>query len=121
MAYGEDVDLVVPEVNEPKFTRGIIANPNCSTIQSVVPLKVLQEAFGLKRVAYTTYQAVSGSGIKGKRDLSEGANGKNLKLILTLFITMCYHTLMYFRKWLYKEEQKMIDETRKILNDKDLK
>ena len=56
----EDVDLVVPEVNEPHFTRGIIANPNCSTIQSVVPLKVLQDAFGLSRVAYTTYQAVSG-------------------------------------------------------------
>ncbi len=47
--------------------RGIIANPNCSTIQSVVPLKVLQDAYGLKRVAYTTYQAVSGSGMKGKK------------------------------------------------------
>lgn len=56
----EDVDLIVPEVNEPQFTRGIIANPNCSTIQSVVPLKILQDAYGLKRVAYTTYQAVSG-------------------------------------------------------------
>ena len=72
----EDVDLIVPEVNEPQFTRGIIANPNCSTIQSVVPLKILQDAYGLKRVAYTTYQAVSGSGVKGKRDLTEGANGK---------------------------------------------
>lgn len=71
-----DVDLIVPEVNQPEFKRGIIANPNCSTIQSVVPLKVLYDAFGLKRVAYTTYQAVSGSGVKGKRDLAEGANGK---------------------------------------------
>ena len=62
----EDVDLIVPEVNEPQFTRGIIVNPNCSTIQSVVPLKILQDAYGLKRVAYTTYQAVSGSGVKGK-------------------------------------------------------
>src|SRR5699024_10146899 len=51
----DDIDLVVPEVNEPKFTRGIIANPNCSTIQSVVPLKPLQAKYGLKRVAYTTY------------------------------------------------------------------
>ena len=59
-----DVDLIVPEVNQPEFKRGIIANPNCSTIQSVVPLKVLYDAFGLKRVAYTTYQAVSGSGLK---------------------------------------------------------
>ncbi len=45
----EDIDLIVPEVNEPTFTRGIIANPNCSTIQYVVPLKVLQDAYGLKR------------------------------------------------------------------------
>ena len=72
----EGIDLIVPEVNEPKLDRKIIANPNCSTIQSVVPLKPLQEAFGLKRVAYTTYQAVSGSGVKGKQDLAEGANGK---------------------------------------------
>ncbi len=72
----EDIDLIVPEVNEPTFTRGIIANPNCSTIQSVVPLKVLQDAYCLKRVAYTTYQAVSGSGMKGKKDLAEGVNGK---------------------------------------------
>ena len=46
----EDIDLIVPEVNQPEFKRGIIANPNCSTIQSVVPLKVLQDQFGLKRV-----------------------------------------------------------------------
>ena len=72
----EGIDLIVPEVNEPVLERKIIANPNCSTIQSVVPLKVLQEAFGLNRVAYTTYQAVSGSGVKGKQDLAEGANGK---------------------------------------------
>src|SRR5699024_7712696 len=91
----EDIDLIVPEVNEPILNRKIIANPNCSTIQSVVPLKLLQEAFGLQRVAYTTYQAVSGSGVKGRQDLSEGANGK--------------------------EEQKMINETRKILKDDDLK
>ena len=47
-----DVDLIVPEVNQPEFKRGIIANPNCSTIQSVVPLKVLYDAFGLKRSLY---------------------------------------------------------------------
>ena len=89
-----DVDLIVPEVNQPEFKRGIIANPNCSTIQSVVPLKVLYDAFGLKRVAYTTYQAVSGSGLK-VRDLAEGANGKAQKLIHILFIIMFYHILMF--------------------------
>lgn len=65
----EGIDLIVPEVNTPKLSRGIIANPNCSTIQSVVPLKPLYDQYGLKRVAYTTYQAVSGSGVKGKEDL----------------------------------------------------
>lgn len=118
----EYVDLVVPEVNEPKFTRGIIANPNCSTIQSVVPLKVLQEAFGLKRVAYTTYQAVSGSGIKGKRDLSEGANGKEPEAYPhPIYNNVLPHIDVFLENGYTKEEQKMIDETRKILNDKDLK
>ena len=75
LANGEwlKMSLIVPEVNEPQFTRGI-ANPNCSTPISW-PLKILQDAYGLKRVAYTTYQAVSGSGVKVK-DLAEGANGK---------------------------------------------
>lgn len=118
----EDVDLVVPEVNEPHFTRGIIANPNCSTIQSVVPLKVLQDAFGLSRVAYTTYQAVSGSGVKGKRDLSEGANGKAPEAYHhPIYNNVLPHIDVFLENGYTKEEQKMIDETRKILNDKDLK
>lgn len=118
----EDVDLVVPEVNEPHFTRGIIANPNCSTIQSVVPLKVLQDAFGLSRVAYTTYQAVSGSGVKGKRYLSEGANGKAPEAYPhPIYNNVLPHIDVFLENGYTKEEQKMIDETRKILNDKDLK
>lgn len=118
----EDVVLVVPEVNEPHFTRGIIANPNCSTIQSVVPLKVLQDAFGLSRVAYTTYQAVSGSGVKGKRDLSEGANGKAPEAYPhPIYNNVLPHIDVFLENGYTKEEQKMIDETRKILNDKDLK
>ena len=91
----EDVDLVVPEVNEPKFTRGIIANPNCSTIQSVVPLKILKDAYGLKRVAYTTYQAVSGSGIKGKEIYLRALMVKNRRHTLTRFIIMFYLTSMF--------------------------
>ncbi|OIS44900.1 aspartate-semialdehyde dehydrogenase [Staphylococcus warneri] len=118
----EDVDLVVPEVNEPHFTRGIIANPNCSTIQSVVPLNVLQDAYGLSRVAYTTYQAVSGSGVKGKRDLSEGANGKAPEAYPhPIYNNVLPHIDVFLENGYTKEEQKMIDETRKILNDKDLK
>ena len=73
----DDVPLVVPEVNpeDVKWNSGIIANPNCSTIQAVVALKPLQDAFGLKRVVYSTYQAVSGAGVAGYTDLKEGVNG----------------------------------------------
>ena len=72
-----DVPLVVPEVN-PKdvdWNNGIIANPNCSTIQSVVPLTKLHEALKIKRIVYSTYQAVSGSGVGGIKDLENGING----------------------------------------------
>ncbi|WP_049336279.1 aspartate-semialdehyde dehydrogenase [Staphylococcus hominis] len=117
-----DVDLIVPEVNQPEFKRGIIANPNCSTIQSVVPLKVLYDTFGLKRVAYTTYQAVSGSGIKGKRDLAEGANGKAPEAYPhPIYNNVLPHIDVFLEDGYTKEEQKMIDETRKILGQPDLR
>ncbi|ANQ64239.1 aspartate-semialdehyde dehydrogenase [Staphylococcus equorum] len=116
------VDLIVPEVNEPVLDRKIIANPNCSTIQSVVPLKPLQEQFGLKRVAYTTYQAVSGSGVKGKQDLAEGANGKAPEAYPhPIYNNVLPHIDTFLEDGYTKEEQKMIDETRKILKDDELK
>lgn len=69
----DDVPLVVPEVNKEKIfeNNGIIANPNCSTIQAVVPLKVLDDNFIIKRIVYSTYQAVSGAGKKGLEDLEK--------------------------------------------------
>lgn len=118
----EDIDLIVPEVNEPTFRRGIIANPNCSTIQSVVPLKPLQDTFGLKRVAYTTYQAVSGSGMQGKKDLEDGATGAAPKAYPhPIYNNVLPHIDVFLDNDYTKEEQKMIDETRKILNLPDLK
>ncbi|MEL0538696.1 aspartate-semialdehyde dehydrogenase [Staphylococcus debuckii] len=118
----EDIDLVVPEVNEPKFTRGIIANPNCSTIQSVVPLKPLEDQFGLKRVAYTTYQAVSGSGVAGREDLLNGEKGEAPKAYPhPIYNNVLPHIDVFLENGYTKEEQKMIDETRKILNLSDLK
>ena len=73
-----EVPLVVPEVNpeEVKNHKGIIANPNCSTIQAMVPLKPLYDKYGLKRVVYSTYQAVSGSGVRGLKDLEDGIKGE---------------------------------------------
>ena len=118
----DDIDLVVPEVNEPKFTRGIIANPNCSTIQSVVPLKPLLDQFGLKRVAYTTYQAVSGSGLAGREDLANGEKGEAPKNYPhPIYNNVLPHIDVFLENDYTKEEQKMIDETRKILNLPDLK
>ncbi|NJH87003.1 aspartate-semialdehyde dehydrogenase [Staphylococcus agnetis] len=118
----DNVDLVVPEVNAPTFQRGIIANPNCSTIQSVVPLKPLQDTFGLKRVAYTTYQAVSGSGMQGKKDLEDGAHGAQPKAYPhPIYNNVLPHIDVFLDNDYTKEEQKMIDETRKILNLPDLK
>lgn len=72
------VPLVVPEVNpeDIKWNNGIIANPNCSTIQAMVVLKALQDKYGLKRVVYSTYQAVSGAGMQGILDLTEGVKGE---------------------------------------------
>ena len=63
----ETVPLVVPEVNpeDIKKNNGIISNPNCSTIQAMVPLKPLHDKYKIKRIVYSTYQAVSGSGVKG--------------------------------------------------------
>ena len=70
----KDVPLVVPEVNPEKIfeNKGIIANPNCSTIQAVVALKPLDDRYKIKRIVYSTYQAVSGAGKAGVEDLENG-------------------------------------------------
>ncbi len=72
------VPLVVPEVNPKKIfeNKGIISNPNCSTIQAVLPLKILDDNFKIKRIVYSTYQAVSGSGKSGLDDLDKGVERK---------------------------------------------
>lgn len=113
----KEIDLIVPEVNTPTLKRKIIANPNCSTIQSVSPLKILQDAFGLKRVAYTTYQSVSGSGWDGIEDLERGARGEEpLNYPYPIYDNVLPHIDDFLENGYTKEEQKMVDETRKILN-----
>lgn len=115
----EDVPLVVPEVNprDIEWNNGIVSNPNCSTIQSVVPLKKLHGEFKIKRIVYSTYQAVSGSGLKGLEDLKNNT-------------TKCYphningnvlpHIDVFGENGYTREEMKMIRETRKILNDENI-
>ena len=115
----DNVPLVVPEVNKEMIEKnnGIIANPNCSTIQAVIPLKVLHERYTLKRVIYSTYQAVSGAGIKGIKDLENTSKGnKATKFIYPIFNNCLPHIDVFLENDYTKEEMKMILETRKILN-----
>ena len=116
-----DVPLVVPEVNPDAIpgykNKGIIANPNCSTIQAMVVLKPLADAYGLKRVVYSTYQAVSGAGQKGYMDLVNGLKGEAPQKFPHPIAGNCLpHIDVFLDTGYTKEEQKMIDETRKILS-----
>lgn len=111
-----EIDLVVPECNRPSLKRRIIANPNCSTIQSVVPLKPLNDAYGIKRIAYTTYQAVSGSGLGGIKDLENGQKGiAPEKYPHPIYNNVLPHIDVFLDNDYTKEEMKMILETKKIL------
>ena len=145
-----DVPLIVPEVNaeEIKNNKGIIANPNCSTIQAIVPLKPLDDKYGIKRIVYSTYQAVSGAGRNGIIDLINGiknyvensitneiadskssnvfdnSNDNSYKLQkfnYPIFSNCLPHIDVFVENGYTKEEEKMINETRKILGKPDLK
>lgn len=115
----KDVPLVVPEVNPEKIfeNKGIIANPNCSTIQAVVALKPLDDRYKIKRVVYSTYQAVSGAGKTGIEDLENGIKGINpQKFPYPIFNNCLPHIDVFMPDGYTKEEYKMINETKKILN-----
>lgn len=127
-----NIPLIVPEVNFKEILnyKGIIANPNCSTIQAVVCLKPLDDKYGIKRIVYSTYQAVSGAGIKGIHDLENGI--KNYisdsqdtnyleKFPYPIFNNCLPHIDVFLPNGYTKEEEKMINETRKILGKPDLK
>ncbi len=120
----KEVPLVVPEVNSEEITNnhGIIANPNCSTIQAVVPLKALDDKYQIRRVIYSTYQAVSGAGRLGLEDLENGAKGEAPKKFAHPIYQNCLpHIDVFLENGYTKEEEKMINETRKILKKPDLK
>ena len=120
----ENVPLVVPEcnANDISWHKNIIANPNCSTIQAVVVLKPLHEAFTIKRIVYSTYQAVSGAGVKGFNDLKGGICGeKPEKFPYPIFGNCLPHIDVFLDNGYTREEDKMIFETKKILGDPNLK
>lgn len=119
-----NVPLVVPEVNPEELQKhnGIIANPNCSTIQAVLPLKVLDDKYTIKRIVYSTYQAVSGAGHEGVSDLERGLQGEEPKKFPHQIVNNCIpHIDSFLDNGYTKEEEKMINETRKILKKPNLK
>ena len=126
-----DIPLVVPEVNAKEIanykTRGIIANPNCSTIQMVVALKPIHDAARIKRVVVSTYQSVSGAGRKAMEELSQQVaalfNGKEIekaKFPHQIAFNCIPHIDVFMDGGYTKEEWKMIEETRKILGEPNL-
>jgi aspartate-semialdehyde dehydrogenase len=126
-----DIPLVVPEANphaiEGYKKKGIIANPNCSTIQMIVPLVALHRNYGIKRIVVSTYQAVSGTGKKAIDELHD-----QTRAILNFLSyqnkvyphQISFNCLPHIDKFLdngyTKEEMKMVNETRKILEDPDI-
>jgi aspartate-semialdehyde dehydrogenase len=125
-----DVPLVVPEVNPHAIKRhkGIIANPNCSTIQMVVALKPLHDAVRIKRIVVTTFQSTSGTGKKAMDELLE-----QTKALINFQEVICKvyphqiafnclpHIDVFLDNGYTKEEMKMINETRKIMEDDSIK
>lgn len=113
------VPLVVPEVNQDSISGShkLIANPNCSTIQAVVALAPLHLRFGIKRIVYTTFQAVSGAGRAGEEDLIGGALGQQpRKFTRRIFDNVIPQIGDFSDDGYTEEENKMVFETRKILN-----
>ena len=129
--YDDDIPLVVPEVNPDAIgdyqARGIIANPNCSTIQMVVALKPIYDAVGIERINVCTYQAVSGAGRSAVEELVRQTttllNGRPLEIegdTKQIAFNAIPHIDVFLENRYTREEMKMVWETRKILDDKDI-
>ena len=129
--YDTNIPLVVPEVNPERVAdyreRGIIANPNCSTIQMVVALKPIYDAVGVERVNVCTYQSVSGTGKKGIDELArqsaevlQGEQPGARVYPKQIAFNALPHIDRFMDNGYTKEEMKMVWETRKILGDQDI-
>jgi len=126
-----EVPLVVPEVNpeDVEWHKGIIANPNCSTIQMVVVLKPLHDLARVKRVVVSTYQAVSGAGAEAVEELKEQTRavleGRPVppprKIPKQIAFNCVPHIDVFFEDGYTKEEMKMVNETKKIMHDDSIK
>ena len=115
-----EVPLVVPEINPDAIgpENYIIANPNCSTIQMVLPLAPLHKAYSIKRIVVSTYQSVTGAGQRGIEQLeAERAGGSGTKFPHPIDLNILPHIDSFLPDGYTKEEMKMVNETRKILGD----
>jgi len=128
----EDIPLVVPEVNPHAIVgytqRGIIANPNCSTIQMLVALKPIRDAVGIERINVATYQAVSGTGKEAIEELAKQTaqllNGKEAKVEVypkRIAFNVLPHIDTFQDNGYTREEMKMVWETQKIFEDDSIK
>jgi aspartate-semialdehyde dehydrogenase len=126
--YDDDIPLVVPEVNPDAIAdyknRGIIANPNCSTIQMMVALKPIYDAVGIERINVCTYQAVSGTGKPAMDELAQQTadllNGRPVKTEVypkQIAFNVLPHIDVFQDNGYTKEEMKMVWETKKIMGD----
>jgi len=129
--YEDNIPLVIPEVNPQKISeykvRGIIANPNCSTIQMVVALKPIYDAVGIRRINVSTYQAVSGAGRSAVEELVRQTttllNGRPLEIegnAKQIAFNAVPHIDQFEDNRYTREEMKMVWETRKILGDEEI-
>lgn len=125
-----DVPLVVPEVNpqDAQKHRGLIANPNCSTIQMLVALKPLHDRYKIKRIVVSTYQSVSGTGYQAidelKQQASDFVNGREITHSVyphQIAFNVLPHIDKFTDNGYTKEEMKMHNETKKIFGDNDIK
>ncbi len=130
--YDDDIPLVVPEVNAEKIadyqSRGIIANPNCSTIQMLVALKPIYDAVGIDRINVCTYQAVSGTGKEAIEEVvkqtAQLLNGKPISTEVypkQIAFNVLPQIDVFMENGYTKEEMKMVWETQKIFNDQSIK
>jgi aspartate-semialdehyde dehydrogenase len=120
-----DIKLIVPEINADVLTKNdkIIANPNCSTIQMVMVLNPLHKKYKIKRVVVSTYQSVSGTGVKAVTQMMNERNNISGEMAYPHQIDMnaLPHIDVFLENGYTKEEMKMVNETRKIMQDDSIK
>ncbi|MFN4235255.1 MAG: aspartate-semialdehyde dehydrogenase [Bacteroidia bacterium] len=117
--------LVVPEINASVLTKDdkIIANPNCSTIQMVVALNPLHKKYGIKRIVVSTYQSVTGTGVKAVEQLMNERKGikGEMAYAYPIDLNVLPHIDVFLENGYTKEEMKMVNETKKIMGDDNIR